>query len=420
MPDAQQLYARYPLLPVFARRAREAGSRLWLVGGVVRDALLGRDTQDIDLIVEGDARTLATAVADEAKAACIELHDDPPTFRVVKSGVEYDVSEPRGSTIDEDLADRDLTINALAMPLDEHAIGEVRDAVGGLEDLRAGVLRMIRPGNYTTDPLRVLRVFRFAAQLGYTIDPLTREACWDAAPGLAEVATERVWEETKKIFASDDADAVWADAMNWGVFEPVFVELAPQADEAIHALAMWCAFRRSAKEWLVNDPITDNRAVMCAAALFSKHPTVVEAFADRMRVSARTRKALVAAIGALSDAAEVLAVSDWDSVESRRRLARWTGRHHEAFIAAAALAAALERGPSAADAFGSLVEAKRRYVDPVDARPPLTGGDLIRELNLEPGPVIGELLAAIREEAIAGGIGSREDALAFAAEFLRR
>lgn len=187
-----------------ARRAL-SGERAWLVGGAVRDELLGRDTVDHDIVVEGDTAAAARAIAREAhRAACFALSEDFGSWRVsARDGAwQVDVEPMRAPTLAEDLALRDFTVNAIARPL---AGGELLDPLGGEADLRAGLLRRAGPLSFSQDPLRVLRMVRIAVELGLQPEPRTLDEAATHAPGLAGVSGERIFTELRRTLASDGA-----------------------------------------------------------------------------------------------------------------------------------------------------------------------------------------------------------------------
>jgi poly(A) polymerase len=185
-------------------RTALAGSRAWLVGGAVRDRLLERHTVDVDVdvVVDGDPAQTARAIARSARgAACFALSEDFGSWRVVarEHAWQIDVEPLRGQTIEEDLALRDFTINAIAEPI---AGGAAIDPLGGAADLRARRLRMAGPSAFAADPLRVLRLVRLAVELGLDVDADTRRAAGAQAAGLNEVSAERVFVELRRIIAA--------------------------------------------------------------------------------------------------------------------------------------------------------------------------------------------------------------------------
>jgi putative nucleotidyltransferase with HDIG domain len=185
-----------------AARTALSGERAWLVGGAVRDALLGRRTADVDVVVDGDPERAARAVARGARpAACFALSREFGSWRVVahEHAWQVDVEPLRGATIEADLALRDFTVNAIAEPL---AGGEAIDPLGGIGDLRARRLRMAGAGAFEDDPLRVLRLVRLALELELEPDAQTVRSAGTHAPRLRQVSAERVFAELRRILAA--------------------------------------------------------------------------------------------------------------------------------------------------------------------------------------------------------------------------
>jgi poly(A) polymerase len=188
-----------------AARAALAGRRAWLVGGAVRDRLLGSETLDLDVVVDGDPAEAARAVASAAgRAACFALSEEFGAWRVVArdSGWQVDVEPLRGGSVEADLAGRDFTINAIAEPIGG---GSPIDPLGGLEDLAAGRLRMAGASAFADDPLRVLRLVRIAVELGLEPEVETLRSARAHADALKRVSAERVFMELRRIIAAPQA-----------------------------------------------------------------------------------------------------------------------------------------------------------------------------------------------------------------------
>jgi poly(A) polymerase len=214
--------------PLAIARAALAGTAAWLVGGAVRDRLLGRPTADFDVAVAGDVELAARALARAARAAVFPLSEEFGAWRVVARGGAWqaDLAPLLGETIEQDLAQRDFTINAIAEPL---AGGAPIDPTGGREDLAGRRLRMVSPAAFEADPLRVLRLPRFACELALGVEPATLDAAARHAPGLAGVAAERVFGELKRIVASPDPLAGLELMERVGAVDVVLPELAALA-----------------------------------------------------------------------------------------------------------------------------------------------------------------------------------------------
>jgi poly(A) polymerase len=191
-------------LVALARRALEGeGAEVWIAGGAVRDAALGREVTDLDLAVAGDPERAAKAVAREGDGHAFELSAEFATWRAVARDRSWqvDATALRGETIEADLAARDFTLGAVAVPL---AGGEPIDPYGGLGDLERRLLRVVAEDSFRTDPLRLLRAARIAADLGLTVDPGTVALARAEAQLAAEPAGERQLAELRRLIGGPD------------------------------------------------------------------------------------------------------------------------------------------------------------------------------------------------------------------------
>jgi putative nucleotidyltransferase with HDIG domain len=199
---AERLAAAPPV--ELARRALAGEEGVWIVGGAVRDAALDRDVLDLDLAVAGDvAAAAAKAIAREGKGHSFELSAEFATWRAVAADGSWqiDLTALRGETIEADLAERDFTIGAVAVPLDG---GEAIDPHGGLADLERRVLRAVGERSFDADPLRLLRAARLAAGLGLEIDAGTAALARSEAARAAEAAGERQLVELRQLLGGPD------------------------------------------------------------------------------------------------------------------------------------------------------------------------------------------------------------------------
>jgi poly(A) polymerase len=173
-----------------ARRALGADAPAWIVGGAVRNAALEREVSDLDLAVAGEASEAARAIANEGGGHSFELSAEYGTWRAVAADEAWqvDATALRGGTIESDLAARDFTIGAIAVPLGG---GAAIDPHGGVEDLHAGLLRAVGEGSFAADPLRLLRAARLAAELGLEVEPGTASLAMRQAGQAADPAGER-------------------------------------------------------------------------------------------------------------------------------------------------------------------------------------------------------------------------------------
>jgi poly(A) polymerase len=186
-----------------AREVLPGADPAWIVGGAVRDAILGREVSDLDLAVAGDPGAAARAIGKAIDEHAFELSAEFGTWRVAASGHgwQIDVTALRGGSIEADLAERDFTIGAVAVPL---AGGEPIDPYAGLTDLADRRLRAVGETSFTDDPLRLLRAGRLAAEMDLEIEPRTVALARAAASRAADPAGERQLAELRQLMGGPD------------------------------------------------------------------------------------------------------------------------------------------------------------------------------------------------------------------------
>lgn len=175
------------LLKRIGELAGSMGYSAFLVGGTVRDLILGKENIDLDIAVEGDAIKLGQILREEL-AVSIVVHKMFGTCTIVtKKGLKIDLATARKeiyerpaalpavefSSLKEDLSRRDFTINAMAMSLKKDDFGRLIDPFGGRRDLAAGVIKVMHDKSFMDDPTRIFRAVRFATRLGFSIEPHT-------------------------------------------------------------------------------------------------------------------------------------------------------------------------------------------------------------------------------------------------------
>jgi poly(A) polymerase len=451
-------------------RAALAGVPAWIVGGAVRDELLGRPTADLDLVVDGDVRALAKALSRAAGGPAFELSDAFGAWRIVGPGHRWQVDLMRlqGATLAEDLAKRDFTINAMARPLDG---GEVVDPHGGLDDLAARRLRMVGPSSFDDDPLRTLRLARFACELAMEPAPDTVAAATGRAPRIADVAAERVFAELKRVVAADrvlDGLALM-DAL--GLIPHVLPELSDLRgveqnryhhldvyDHTLEVLAETVALEREPgavvgaeldaplRAFLAQplaDELTRATALRFGALLHDAAKPETQAFhddgsvlgfpghadlgAERSRAALtrlRTSEKLRAHVALLARHHLGLGYLVHQAPLDRRTVHRYLARTAPVEVDVSLLSIAdrlATRGRKADEAIAKHLEVARTVLPQAlayagwTAQPPLIRGDeLARALEIGPGPELGRLLAAIAEARYAGEVTTPAQAIALA------
>ncbi|KPJ75930.1 MAG: hypothetical protein AMJ54_13460 [Deltaproteobacteria bacterium SG8_13] len=197
----------------------------FIVGGSVRDLLLGRPALDTDIAVTGDPQVFARQLARRLSGSRVEIGKSALTIhRVVVGSRIFDVSAIHGDGIEEDLHRRDFTVNALAV---DAATGEIIDCTGGRRDLQAGIIRMVSPAVFAADPVRLIRAYRMAAGLQFEIDPATRQAITGNARLVRRSAGERTWSELHKILSVPASLKTLEQMQADGLLPAIFPELAP-------------------------------------------------------------------------------------------------------------------------------------------------------------------------------------------------
>ena len=374
-----------------ARRFAAAGHRLWLVGGVVRDAVAGRDRPATDLDCTTDARPgrvkeLVAPVAESVWAqgeryGTIGCVMGERTFEITTYRTERYRGDSRkpavafGDDIEEDLARRDFTVNAMAC---EVLTGAFADPYGGRGDLAAGVLRTpLAPHvSFQEDPLRLLRAARFIAGHGLAPGPELTAAVRELAGRLAIVSAERVRGELERLLLVDDPAPGLRFLAVTAVLDPVLPVLTGADVEQIGRTVAAVAAEPAAR-W---------------AALLSERPDSAAALLRDLRGS-----------GALIEEADQLlsalaGLSPPPTGAGGLRRAAFTPRADPAAIGfVRAVRRARGEPVDDIDEFEAGLAALRAVEDIDDPRPPLTGTDVMELLGLEPGPAVGRALDHLRE-----------------------
>jgi tRNA nucleotidyltransferase (CCA-adding enzyme) len=219
---ARALADAYPELEAVRAAAQQP---VYLVGGAVRDLLCGRSRADVDLVVEGEARALA-----ESLGGAHAEHERFGTVKVEVEGHELDVASARTETypepgalpvvapaesLEQDLARRDFTINAMAVPLR----GEPRliDPFGGSGDLERGLLRVLHERSFLDDPTRAIRAARYASRFGFALEPETGRLL--RAADLTTVSADRRRAELERLAGEENACQGFELLAEWGVID---------------------------------------------------------------------------------------------------------------------------------------------------------------------------------------------------------
>ena len=223
--------------------AQRLGTNAYVVGGYVRDLMLERPSTDIDFVTEGSGLDLARAVAqDLGRGTHLSVFQTYGTAQVKRRGLELEFvgarresyhadsrnPEVTAGTLDDDIARRDFTINAMALSVMPDSFGTLIDRYGGVADLESGIIRTpLDPDvTFSDDPLRMMRAVRFATQLGFQIHPETLEAITRNAERIRIITVERITTELQKIMASPRPSVGWDLLLRAGLLQIILPELA--------------------------------------------------------------------------------------------------------------------------------------------------------------------------------------------------
>ncbi|MDQ3648597.1 MAG: HDIG domain-containing protein [Actinomycetota bacterium] len=452
--------------------ARE-GVEAWLVGGTIRDALLGRPLHDVDLALRADAEGPAQALADAVRGPAFTLSESFGAWRVLdrRQGVTFDLTPLQGEGIEADLAQRELTMNAMALPL---AGGELLDPFGGRADVEARKLRLVDEGALARDGLRALRLARFAAELGFTAEPAAEEAAARHAGRVTEAAPERIWAELRQLVTAGGVLEGLALAERTGVLARVLPELTDLHsieqsqyhhldvyDHTVEVLARLLALERDPSavfgeqahrlaEVLAEplaDELTRGQALRFGALLHdvgkpatrgvrpdgrvtfighdAKGAEMIREACRRLRASER----LATFLGALARHHLVLGFLVHGRPLSRRDVYRYLRTVDPVEVEVTLLTCAdrlATRGRKAEPAIAAHLELARELMGPVldwraegPPRSPLGGDELAREVGIRPGPELGALLSELEEAIYAGEASTREETVELARRLRR-
>ncbi|OGO44362.1 MAG: hypothetical protein A2Z05_08345 [Chloroflexi bacterium RBG_16_60_22] len=463
----------------------EQGITSYLVGGFVRDTLLGRDTADIDIAVAADAPAVAPKVAKALGGKAITLDAANGVARVVLPGGrwEIDFTTFRGS-IEEDLARRDFTIDALAIELgkgtESFDAASIIDPSGGRDDLRRGLIRAVGEATFREDAVRLVRAVRLAAELDFNIESSTEALIRRDSRLIGGVAGERVREELLRLLALPGAGKRLAHLDALGLLTAIIPELAPARGVAQPRIHVWDVFEHSiqtvaAVEFLLRETPLDfaGEAVLAPVpwsdeikehfdreighgstgwsllklaallhdiakpqtrtldddgrARFLGHPlegaAAAAAIMERLRFSNREIKLVELLI---KYHLRPLQMSH-EATPTRRAIYRYFRDTGEAGIDILFLCLAdhlATRGPGldmdqwqGHARLTDFILASRAGEEGLVTPPRLLDGhDVMKELGLDPGPKVGELLEALRETQAAGEVTTRQQAI----DYIRR
>lgn len=388
----------------FLRRAGETahalGMGLYLVGGPVRDLLLGRPVLDLDLVVEGEAEALAQTLAEKeggrvrARSPFLTVKVDLPllgTLDLATARAEHyphpgALPRVRPAPLREDLARRDFTVHAMAVDLAPSAFGRLVDPFDGEGDLRRGLIRVLHDRSFADDATRILRAVRYEQRLGFHLEPRTLRLLEEGLPYLDTLSPDRVRHELERTLYEPFPEKALDRMEGLGVLR------------ALHPALCWTAelgeaVAHARREGVRLDPLL-------FLALLAARLTLpeVEGVQRRLNLPARWAR-LVRDASALRGLLDALEREGLRPSEAVRLLKAYDERAVQAW-------ALLARGRPAGRVLARYLEEWRRV------RPPLRGDELIG-LGVPPGPRVGRLLDALHAAVLDGQVRGRAEAEAW-------
>lgn len=379
-----------------------------LVGGAVRDALLNRqrDYLDLDFVLPHLAVETARKIAKFYHAGFVVLDQQRQIARVVFKEATVDFALQEGESLETDLHRRDFTINAIAY--NPHT-GDLIDPFQGLNDLEEGLLRMISQGNLEDDPLRLLRAYRQASQLNFIIEPTTRSTIALLAPLLTQVAAERVQTEIGYLSNHSQGTYWLIEAWKDGIIQTWFKNATCQNVKLLSQIEP--SFQRLQKKFETKFNVSIEELMLAKlTCLVSSIPEEAEIELIQFKYSRREIRAVTTALKYL---AILQAKTEKMSVREKYFFFLEVGKTFP-IIAILAVAKGVDQ-----EIIFALIE---HYLDPSDLvahpQPLVTGNDLIQYLHLNPSPLIGKCLIELQIAQIEGKIATLDEAINFAKNLL--
>ncbi len=460
------------------------GVSAYLVGGYLRDHLVGRASRDIDVAVGGDGLELARALAGQVGGKLVGLDEPGGVARLVfgrgSASWHLDIAGFSG-TIQQDLARRDFTLNALALELGDALSNHVSllDPFGGQKDLEARAIRSVSEAAFTSDPVRLLRGMRLARQLSFSLVPETSEQMRRHSSLISRVAGERVREELNGLMAQPGAGQAFLCLHSLGLLEPLLPELTTCEGIEQPKEHHWDVFHHSieavsAAEGLLRQASGPPAALLAPwddrlqghfqvhvaagvprwlllkwAALFhdlgKPSAKTIEAggrirFLGHARVGSGQVRAIMSRLRFSNKEADYVAILVEHHMRpaelihlqppSRRAIYRYFRDTGEGgldvlflfladYMATCGPSLDLERWRQDVGRMASLIAGHFEEKEAVPVPKLLDGHDIMKRFQLSPGPLLGRLLEAVREAQGAGEVSNREEALALAGRLLK-
>lgn len=402
----------------------------YLVGGAVRDAILGRNRNeldfklDLDFILPSEAVSVARKIAKYHQAGFVLLDAQRQIARVVFPDATVDIAQQEGNSLETDLHRRDFTINAIAYNIHTQ---EIIDPLQGGADLEKGILRMISPANLEDDPLRLMRGYRQAAQLGFTIEAETHSTIRALASHLEKVASERIRVELGYMLANPQGTPWLIKAVEDGLLKSSFeyatlqsCALIAEVDKvALQLTEDFPTLKEILQQYIRNTVKTTWLGIVKLACLVNSNPEIAETELEKLTYSK-------AEIQSVTTALRTFPRLNTPSISLREQyfLFREAG---SVFPTTAILAAAygnVVRDMSEDKPLATYASLLARYLNPDDpvahSTQLVSGTHIISSLNIPSSPLIGKILTEIAVAQVEGKISTTYEAIIFARKMIEK
>ena len=427
-----------PIMQALKTFAKDQGVQLYLVGGSVRDLFLGRQTTDIDFTLASDAIQFAKAFAANIGAIVIALEENPPTARVIVKPdstsqtpqLSMDFAQFRAASLTDDLRLRDLTINAMAIAFEnvgtftnkarKQILCRVIDPCGGMKDLKGGLLRFPNRQVVIADPVRLLRIYRFAAQLDFEISQNAIDLVTAYRSMLSDIAGERCRDELMKILYIKKAHPYLQQMEAAGLLTQV-VPIIKEPHRAWSSLETFeegpiptalHAYRKEINRYLQEElSVEINRCSLIKLSLLLGDN--LGSIGERLRFSRKAVKFMECLISGSKKLKNT--IPQLTQKQINRFLRTYTSDWWGILLYSAA------SSPIDSAILKQIADTYYEHILPICKQGRLiTGNDLIQEFHLKEGEQIGDLLKEIEDRQFDGEIRTREEAFAAVAALLQK
>lgn len=385
------------LLKLAGELAAREEQRLYLVGGVVRDLLLGRPSIDLDLVIEGDATRLARRMA-QGKGGELVTHPQFGTATLKQGPVRIDLVSARSEryerpgalptvkpgTIQDDLFRRDFTINAMAVRVDADRFGEMFDPYGGKNDLDLKLIRVLHEGSFRDDPTRMWRAIRYEQRLGFRLEDNTERLLCRDLEMMKKVSGDRLRHELELIFGEECPEKILLRAGQLGALRLLQPSLKADA---------WLAKRFKQSLALARGSRPDN-SVLLALLSWKLTSKEIEKFVSRLNLGSETAGVL-RSLPELKGVMAQLASPDLAPSAIYRLLERYPGQA----IMAAALTSDTTQVRQRLKAYLTRYRLIKTALD----------GEDLKKMGVLQGEKMGQVLRALLEARLDGKVTSRKD-----------